>query len=367
MKIAFLAGANSIHSVRWVKFFTDKGHEIVWLSFAPPIPEAKELVKRTKFYEITPSPLTDINGLFAPRYLPSAVKQIKDILQKEKPDLLHVHSAGTYGFTAALANFHPTVLTPWGSDILLGSFVRKLVLIFIVDRADVYTCDGENTFERLIGLGADREKIHLIRFGTDVEKFRPGSSVKSQMLKVKVVSLRNLEPIYNIETLIRAAAIVIKSAPNTKFVLAGGGTEREFLENLSKELNIQKNVQFLGQVNNEKLPVLLQSANVYVSTALSDSGLSASTAEAMASSLPVVATDTGDSKDWIDNEFIIPVKSPEALAEKITTLIDNVDLRKKQGIRNRQIIKEKNNYYTEMEKTEKIYEEIIKKNKKSGR
>jgi len=173
MKIAYLAGANSIHSVRWIKFFVSRGHEIIWISFAPSIPEAENLVKKVKFYEITPSPLADINGRFAIRYLPQAVKQIKGILRAERPDLLHVHSAGTYGLAAALANFHPAVLTPWGSDILLGGLIRKFSVMFIVDRADTYTCDGENTFQKLIGLGADREKIHLIRFGTDVEKFRP--------------------------------------------------------------------------------------------------------------------------------------------------------------------------------------------------
>lgn len=367
MKICFLAGANSIHSVRWIKFFAERGHEIVWISFAPPIPEAEELAKKTRFYEIKPSPLSDINGLFALRYLPFAVRQFRKILKDEKPNLLHIHSAGTYGFAAALANFHPAVLTPWGSDILLGGLVRKLVLMFVAGRADAYTCDGENTFQKLIGLGAEREKIHLIRFGTDIEKFRPiqykdftspRGLAKSQ--KLKVVSLRSLIPIYDIETLIKAAAIVIKETPGIEFIIAGNGYQREYLESFAANFRVSQTLKFIGKINNEELPALLQSADIYVSTALSDSGLSASTAEAMATGLPVVVTDTGDNKEWVDNEFVIPIKSPEILAQKLITLIKDEKLRTVQGARNRQIIEEKNNYAVEMTKIEKLYENIIK-------
>ncbi|HXF44198.1 MAG TPA: glycosyltransferase family 4 protein [Candidatus Paceibacterota bacterium] len=368
MKIAFLAGANSIHSVRWVKFFADRGHQIVWISFAPPIPEATDSVEKVKFYEIKPSPLSDINGLFAIRYLPSAVKQIKKILQAEKPDVLHVHSAGTYGLAGALADFHPMILTPWGSDILLGGLIRKFALMFVVDRADTYTCDGENTFQKLIGLGAEREKIHFIRFGTDVDKFRPSQSKEVELpqgsstsKKLKVISLRSLISIYDIETLIKAAAIVVKETPNVEFVIAGDGNQKEYLLDLTAKLNLTmlNLVRFVGRVNNEELPALLQAADIYVSTALSDSGLSASTAEAMATGLPVVVTDTGDNKDWVDNNFVIPVKSPEMLAQKLITLINDEKLRAAQGARNRQIIEDKNNYQIEMEKVEKVYENLV--------
>jgi len=366
MKIAFLAGANSIHSVRWITFFVDRGHEVIWLSFAPPMPEAEELAKKITFYEIAPSPLADINGRFAIRYLPVAVKRIKEIFEKEKPNILHIHSAGTYGFAAALANFHPNVLTPWGTDILLGGLIKKLVLMFIVNRTNTYICDGENTFKRLIGLGANRGKIHLIRFGIDVEKFK-SKEVKSSIgsltsKKLKVISLRSLIPIYDVETLIKAAAIVVKETSDIEIVIVGDGNQKDYLKALAAKLITYDAIHFVGRVNNEDLPELLRRADIYVSTALSDSGLASSTAEAMATGLPVVVTNTGDNKKWVENEFVIPIKSPETLAKKLAILIKNPDLRNKQGIRNRQIIEKKNNYVVEMKNVEKLYEETIMSN-----
>ncbi len=107
--------------------------------------------------------------------------------------------------------------------------------------------------------------------------------------------------------------------------------------------------------------------DVYVSTSLSDAGIDASTAEAMACGLPVVVTDVADNKKWVDNGvngFVVPVKDPKSLAEKIIYLLQNEDIRKKFGKINRKIIEERNNYYKEMKKMEDIYKELIRRHEK---
>jgi len=111
------------------------------------------------------------------------------------------------------------------------------------------------------------------------------------------------------------------------------------------------------------MSLYLKSADIYVSTSLSESGLAASTAEAMACELPVINTDTGDINLWIKDGkggFIVPTKNPEVLAEKIVYLLRNDDERKKLGKNNRKVIEERNNYYKEMEKMEEIYKKIIR-------
>jgi glycosyltransferase involved in cell wall biosynthesis len=375
LKILFLAASNSIHSVRWIKYFYEKGHEIIWVSLAPPIDEAKELISSAKiqtssnnpnikYYEIKPSPLSDINGSFAIRYLPSAVYQLKKIIQKEKPDLMHIHSAGTYGLVGALSGFKPIFLTPWGSDILLVSNFKKFFVKLSIRKADLFTCDGENTRQALINFGVKPEKIKMIRFGTDIEKFKPNYQLPTTNSKPKIISLRNLEPVYDIETLIKAAEIVLKEFSDIEFQIIGDGSEREYLENLAKKLGVEKNVKFLGKVQNQFIPEYLQSADIYVSTSLSDSGLAASTAEAMACGLPVVVSDSGDNKEWVkdfENGFVVPLRNPEILAEKILYLVKNEDERKKMSENNRKLIEEKNNYYKEMEKMEEIYRGLTKK------
>jgi len=107
--------------------------------------------------------------------------------------------------------------------------------------------------------------------------------------------------------------------------------------------------------------------DVYVSTSLSDAGIAASTAEAMACRLPVVVTDVADNKKWVDNGvngFVVPIKDPKSLAEKIIYLLQNENIRKKFGKINRKIIEEKNNYYKEMKKMEDIYKRLTRRHEK---
>ncbi len=362
MHIAFLAAANSIHTIRWIRFFAERGHTITWISLAPPIPEAKELVEKTSFFEITPSPLADLHGARGMLYLPGAVMKIRKILADKKPDVLHLHSAGTYGLVGALAGFHPSVLTPWGSDILLTSPLKKPLIRFVVRSADAYTCDGENTLKKLVAFGASEKNIHFIRFGTDTRIFTPNGGIQEKG-KTVVVSLRSLEPLYDIETLIRAAAIVSKRNTTVVFRLAGEGSERPRLEALAQELGLTDSgvVRFIGRVSGDALVNTLRSADIYVSTSLSDSGLASSTAEAMACALPVVVSDSGDNREWVkenENGFVVPLRDPQALAEKITWLAEHAPERKAFGVRNRALIEEKNDYMREMGKVETIYETI---------
>ncbi len=362
MKICFLAGANSIHSVRWIKYFSDKGHKIIWISLAPPIPEAADLIKKVSFYEIKPSPLNDINGHWAIFYLPSAIRQFKKILKTAKPDLLHVHSVGTYGLISFFGCFHPIILTPWGSDILLfpKNILRKKILKFILKKADAFTIDGLNARKVLEDFGAPKEKIFFIQFGVDIKKFFPEKKPSANA----VISLRNLEPIYDIATLIKAVPIIMSKIPNTEFLVAGDGSEKQKLIELSERLGVSNYVKFIGKITHDDLPEIFNESILYVSTSLSDSGLSMSTAEAMASGLPVVVSDSSDNKEWIknnENGFIVPIKNSEALAEKIIFLLKNPDLAKQMGKNNQKLIEEKNNYCLEMEKAEKLYRKMISK------
>ncbi len=361
MKICFLAGTNSIHSHRWANYFSDADHEIHLISFAPTVQPVKKGIYYKEIISRLPKPLNFLELII------SARKAIKEI----KPDVLHAHSAGIYGFAAVFTGFHPFVLTAWGTDILLNprDLLKRPMIKLILKTADLITCDGDNTTEAMVNLGAAPEKIKRILFGTDVKKFKPTTNnkqLKTKNKKIRIISLRSLEPIYDIETLIKAAAIVVKTTPEIKFIIAGDGEQREYLTQLAENFGLlPQYLEFTGRYKNENLPQMLNNADIYVSTSLSDSGLAASTAEAMASGLPVIVSDSGDNKKWVDDGkggFVIPCGDYQALAEKLIYLLKNPAKRKSFGKHNRKIIEEKNNYYREMEKMEKLYEKITKEN-----
>ena len=371
MKICFLAPSNSVHSYRWIRFFVERGHDVHWLSLYRLSLDEYGLnlssVRNLSYYETNP-PLTNIFRIFP------AVKWLRGLLKDINPDLLHVHSVGIYGLVATMSGFHPLIATAWGSDVLVGgrSRIKRPFVKYILNRADLITCDADHMIDAMVKLGADKSKMWIIYFGIDTNRFQPAGKDEALMAQLgiagsqAVISLRNFYPIYDIESLIRAIPLVLKAVPDAKFVIVGSGPEEENIKRLSLSLDVTGSIRFTGQILNTDLPKYLNSADVYVSTSLSDAGIAASTAEAMACGLPVVITDSGENGEWIkDGEggFLVPVKSLEALAEKIVRLFKDDGFRTAAGAANRKTIMEKNDYYKEMAKMEKICEEIARKSR----
>lgn len=356
MKICFLAGADSNHSKKWIDYFVKKGHEIHWISFRP-LTVGK--LDNVKFY------------LVQGNFLLSVIK-IKGLLREINPDILHAHYAGKNGLAASLSGFHPFILTAWGSDILIAtkSIIKKNLIRFTLSKANLITCDAYHMKEAMLGLGVDSSKIKIINFGIDINKFCPELKDKQEKSSSKtltnsiVISLRNFEPVYDIETLIEAIPIILEETPDAKFLIAGKGSDEKNIKACARKKGVMKNIKFLGWISNKDLLNYLRLSDVYVSTSLSDAGISSSTAEAMSCALPVVITNTGENRRWIDDDkggYVVPVKNPKVLAEKVIKLLKNRETRDKFGKTNRETIKRKNNYYVEMGKMEKIYQEIIVK------
>ena len=179
-----------------------------------------------------------------------------------------------------------------------------------------------------------------------------------------VISLRNFEPVYDISTLLRAIPLVLRVHPAVRFTIVGRGSLAEELKAQAQRLGIHAAVQFIGFVPNDQLPELLRSADVYVSTSLSDAGIAASTAEAMACGRAVVITDSGENGKWVRdgfNGFLVPVSQPEILAERICRLLSDADMRHSFGAAARTVIMERNDYTVEMTKMQALYQALAAK------
>ena len=279
---------------------------------------------------------------------------------------------GPFGIWGALSRFHPVVMTAWGSDILIDpnkNCLSKLLTEYTLRKADLIIDDGKNIEKAMVRLGVASSKIRTISFGIDIQKFslpqqnEKPSKESNPKDHFSVISLRNFEPVYNLETLIESIPLVLKELPSVKFILIGRGSEEKKIKILAEELGIFKSIQFVGWIPNEETAQHLKTADVYVSTSLSDGGLAVSTAEAMACGLPVIVTDSGDNKLWIEdgeNGFVVPIKNPEAIANRVIHLLKNKSMRSKFGEINRGKIEENYNYFKEMNKVKKLYEEIVK-------
>jgi len=367
MRICYVADGASIHTQRWVNYFAKKGYEIHLICWKV-MPGYESNVNIHLLTRLAPKIWT------VSQYLSFLfwILQVRHLINRIKPDIVDSHFITVYGFLAACSGFHPLIVSAWGSDILIHprrNFLFKAITEYALKRADVITCDSEVARDGLQRLGVKLGRIRVIFKGVDTKQFswqQRNEELRTQ-LRISgaptIVSIRNLEPIYNVEMLINAIPLVLKHTPEAKFVIAGDGKQRKYLENLAISLGISNCIRFIGWIPHSELPKYLASSDIYVSTSLSDTS-HISLQEAMACQLALVVTDIPANRAWMEdgeNGFIVPINDIQMLADRIVYLISNGQLRSRFGKANRQIIQKKAEYDKEMAKMEIVYHDLLMK------
>lgn len=213
-----------------------------------------------------------------------------------------------------------------------------------------------------------KSKISTITNGINIDQFNEvdGKIVVSTRESFPVA--KNAKIIGNISvlrdqkdhaSLIRAMQTVLHHIPEAVLVIAGDGPLRDNLERLTCELAIQDSVVFLGY--RKDVATLLRTFEIFVLTSLFE-GLPLCLLEAAASGTPIVATDVEGINELIINNInglLAPAKSPEKIGLKIVELLTNSELAQNLAERGKQIVFEKFNQETMVEKYEQFYCSIM--------
>ena len=369
----FADGSNSVHDWRFLSKLVESGFDVFavyygWWGDTCTVEGTKKFsLGYEKYYQQGNALIKFLGRLVA--YM-----RFKNLLSKIKPDLVHAGWVPTCGFTTALSNFHPFLLMPWGSDILLvpkKSLFNRKITEFTLRKADMITCDAETVKKEIIQLAhSPEEKIVVFPWGIDLSLFKPDISLRVNLRKrlgieeKKVIIMnRSFKPVYGIEYFLRALPMVWEKVPNIYVLLIGSGPLENKLRKLVDELNLELIVKFVGEVPNAEMPAYLNASDLYVSSSLSD-GTSLSLLEAMACGLPVVVTDVPAILEWVadgENGLVVPRQSIEELAEAIVHLLENEDLASEMGNKNLVIAKERADWNKNFQKLVQIYEKLLTK------
>lgn len=366
MRITYVADGASAHTQRLVNYFAQKGHEVHLICWRT-ISGYENNVRFHLLTRLTPQ-IWPVSQYFSFLFW---IIQVRWLIKKIKPDVVDGHFITVYGFLAACAGFHPLLVTAWGSDILIQS-KRNPLWAFLakhcLKKADLVVCRSPIVKEEISKLGVEASKIRIILIGANTTVFQPMPSINKLRQKLGtgslqpvVITTRRLSQTYDVETLIKAIPLVLAEVPSAKFVVAGDGEQRGYLQKLAQSLGISDSARFVGWIPHQELPKYLASADIYVSTSLSD-GTSNSLLEAMACGLAPVVTDIPANKPWINqgkNGFLFPVKDPKALATKIIDLTKNEERRKAFGRISRKVVQSKAEQKIEMGKLGEAYQESI--------
>jgi glycosyltransferase involved in cell wall biosynthesis len=174
--------------------------------------------------------------------------------------------------------------------------------------------------------------------------------------------LCRISPEKDLETWLRAAALIAQEYPAAQFVVVGEGRDNRLLEqlkNLAGALGIACKVYFLGY--REDLPSIYAAFDLFFLSSRRE-GICNSLLEAMAMGLPIVATDAGGTKELIINDktgCMVAAGEAEAMARAAVALIRNETLRKKMGKDARNHIKQKFSFSSRLRRIEMLYENIL--------
>lgn len=147
------------------------------------------------------------------------------------------------------------------------------------------------------------------------------------VLRPRLLSVRNLEPHYRVDLVIRAFALVKRRYPGATLVVAGYGSEERRLRRLAASLHAD-GISFRGRYDPSAAPALYDGADIFVNASEVDNQ-PVSVLEAFASGLPVVSTPTGDIASMLaggEAGEIVPPGDPEALATAVCRLVESPGL-----------------------------------------
>ncbi|WP_426116197.1 glycosyltransferase family 4 protein [Massilia sp. PWRC2] len=142
---------------------------------------------------------------------------------------------------------------------------------------------------------------------------------------LRILVARNLEPIYDNATALRAFALVLARHPHARLVVAGSGPLRGELEGLAAALGIATAVTFTGRVENAAMGELYRNADIMLNPSVVDNTPN-SVLEALASGVAVVSTDVGGVPYLVEDgktALLVPARAPEAMATAVLRLADS--------------------------------------------
>lgn len=276
----------------------------------------------------------------SPRFLLKLARTLRSL----KPAIVHARNwGGTDGIIAArLAGIRTTIQGEhgWEIDDPEGINSKRLKIRRVFDRwTQEYTCVSQHLEQWLYHTVKVKKPVTQIYNGVDTERYCPGDSDSKMKVRTElgiapttfvIGIIGRLDPIKDHPTLIQAVRDLSISCPDVKLLIVGEGPERPRLETLQDE-----HCLLLG--NRLDVPAILQTLDVFVLPSFNE-GISNTILEAMATGIPVIATEVGGNPELVSNGetgFLLPPRQPQQLAAILLRYARDPLLRQLHGSRGR--------------------------------
>jgi len=337
----------STHDYRFLTRIAEEGHTVFFLRLEDKVLESRPLPDAV---QIVHWPNGDVHWSGKPQ---DQVKALQQVVSEVKPDVVQAGPVQTTAFLCVLAQVKPLVVMSWGYDILFDAEkddVWHMVTSTTLQSADGYICDCDALYQKAVAYGLP-ETVSVAQFpwGIDTERFKPlpeaESNVKRDGLgwsssEFVILSLRNWEPIYDVETVVKAFCAAFEENKSLRLMLLGGGSRESHIMDIVEASEARTAIAVIGRVSQDDLPRYYHAADLYVSASHTD-GTSISLLESFGSGTPVCVSDIPANHEWVTEGIegsFFPVGDSDTLTNKLLSAASTApDQRQVQGERVREV------------------------------
>lgn len=384
-----------ISTLRIAEILKRRGYKIILIGARSAIHPKDNYYKGMKVYRFPSILLPKSEKKFYMGF--ASVRKLKKIFKEEKIDIVHtilviplevasLKAAKALGIKTVVhchtqpENVFVNIPKFLGREILNKIFAKYILWVNSHANALIYPSEFA---KKLFPKTARHIKSAVISNGVDTSKFAKMN--KGNLWKLKninkllqkffrkynlpkgrknILFVGRLHPEKNIQTILKAAPLILKKEPKAYFYIVGEGYQENYLKNLAKNLKINKNVKFFGQVSDEELIMAYNACDIFVLPSFVElEGMVV--LEAMSCGKPILIANSPRSASAYfvnENGFLFELENEKDLALQALKLLKNEDLKKKMGEKSRKDSK-KYDINASVSKLEKVYLSILKNKK----
>jgi glycosyltransferase involved in cell wall biosynthesis len=319
---------------------------------------------------------------------PFSYFKIKQILKEFNPDIIHLHNIlnlASPSILCCLKNI-PTILTIHDYGMICPVECKILPSLEVCNSSY-----GKNCIKCIGIKGYYYAKIKRKiseRLFKNIDLFiAPSLRIKKDFMKTGILNIKNIYTgikllkysklnegnnlLYvgrlsrekGIECLLKAMIDIIKKVPTVYLNIVGTGPEKQNLEELIKQLKLEKNVSLIGQVPNKEIGRYFEISNIVIVPSICEEAFVLVGIEAMSVGRPVIGSRVGGIPEWLDDGktgFLVDPGNSAQITEKVIQLFSNRKLMDKMGEMGRKKA-EQFNIKKHIEEIGKVYQELINK------
>jgi glycosyltransferase involved in cell wall biosynthesis len=206
-----------------------------------------------------------------------------------------------------------------------------------------------------------------IPYGVECSRLREQAATSGRALPAHsaryALTVAKLYPRKAIDILLESISKLGPRTHDVCFAIAGNGPEEQALQQKARELRIEKQIVFLGEIENKDIPALLKKCEFFVLPSRSEP-FGIVFLEAMTFGKAIVATNVGGIPEFVVDGFnglLVPSEDSDALAEKIELCIENQDVRERLGHNGLSVVETRYDYPALIFRYERLYETILGK------